>query len=61
VAAIRESATIDSDHEASRVLLAAARSRSLTGPARDAYIRAAERLGEHEKNEVLAALVRTSR
>jgi hypothetical protein len=61
VAAIRESATIDSDHEASRVLLAAARSRSLTGTARDAYIRAAERLSNHEKNEALAALVRSQR
>ena len=48
VAAIRESATIDSDHEASRVLMAAARSHSLTGAAREAYVRAAERLAEHD-------------
>lgn len=61
VAAIDETLSIASDHEASQVLMAAARSRALTGAARDAYVRAADRLGDHEQSQALAALARTGR
>lgn len=61
IAAIDETLSIASDHEASQVLMAAARSHTLTGAARDAYVRAADRLGDHEQNQALAALARAGR
>jgi hypothetical protein len=56
VAIINEAGGISSDHEASQVLIAAARGRQLTGEGRAAYLRAADRLSEHEKGQVLSAL-----
>jgi hypothetical protein len=53
--------TIDSSHEASQVLQLTARTQSITGSAREAYIKIADRLGSHEQNQALAALVRSER
>jgi beta-lactamase regulating signal transducer with metallopeptidase domain len=50
-----------SSFEASQVLLAAAAAQPIAGPARDAYIDAAEKLGDFEQGKVLAALVRSER
>ena len=47
--------------ETSQVLLAVAASHPVAGPARDAYIDAAEKLGDFEQGRVLAALVRSER
>ncbi|HVL67676.1 MAG TPA: hypothetical protein VM364_10470, partial [Vicinamibacterales bacterium] len=58
---LSEAARIPGSHEAGQVLRAAARSHAITGPARDAYIRAAERLGDHEQTQALAALVRNEK
>ncbi|HXW08362.1 MAG TPA: M56 family metallopeptidase [Vicinamibacterales bacterium] len=49
---------IDSSFERSQVLQAVARTHQLTGAARDAYISAAEHLGEFEQSRALAALVK---
>ncbi len=61
LAALREAGSIDSDHETAQVLLAAARSQALAGAAREAYVSAAERLGNYERDRTLAALARTGR
>jgi hypothetical protein len=47
--------------EASQVLLAVASAHSVAGPARDAYIDVAEKLGDFEQGRVLAALVKNER
>jgi hypothetical protein len=52
---------MDSGFERSNVLLAVAKNHSLEGPARDAYIDAADKLGDHEQGQVLAALVKSER
>ena len=44
-----------------QVLVAAAKSHSITGPARDAYMKAADDLGDHEQSRALAALARRER
>lgn len=56
VTIISEAGRISSSHEASQVLIAAARGRQLTGDAREAYLRAADRLSDHEKGQALSAL-----
>jgi beta-lactamase regulating signal transducer with metallopeptidase domain len=61
VAALRSAAGMDSGFERSNVLIAAARSHTLEGPARDAYIDAAEKLGDFEQGKALAALVKNER
>lgn len=61
VAALRAAATMDSGFERSNVLLTIAKTHSLEGTARDAYIDAAEKLGEFEQGKVLAALVKNER
>lgn len=61
LAALRAAATMDGGFERSKVLLAIAQSHTLSGAARDAYIDAAEKLGEFEQGKVLAALVRSER
>jgi beta-lactamase regulating signal transducer with metallopeptidase domain len=61
LAVLRATAGMDSSHEASQVLLAVAATQPLAGPARDAYIDAAEKLGDFEQGKVLAALVRSER
>jgi hypothetical protein len=48
-------------YEGSQVLLAAARRHAITGAAREAYVRAAERLSDYEEGQALAALVRNER
>ena len=61
LAALRSAAGIDGGFERSNVLLAVARTHSLDGQARDAYIDAAEKLGQFEQGQVLAALVKADR
>jgi beta-lactamase regulating signal transducer with metallopeptidase domain len=48
-------------HEASEVLLTIAATHPLSGPARDLYIDAAEKLGDYEQGRVLTALVKNER
>jgi hypothetical protein len=55
---LRATGTIGSSHEASQVLQLAARTQALTGATRDEYMKIADRLGEHEQNQALAALAR---
>ena len=57
--AIAAAGSVGSDYEIAQVLLAASRSRAITGAARDAYIRVADKLGDYERNRALAALVRS--
>ena len=61
LAILRAVQGMDSGHEASQVLLAVAGSHTISGPARDAYIDAAEKLGDFEQGRVLSALVRSER
>ena len=61
LALLRATAAMTSGFEASQVLLAAAAAHPIAGPARDAYIDAAEKLGDFEQGKVLAALVRSER
>ena len=61
VDALNEAGTIGSGYEASQVLQTAARNQSISGAARDAYVRAADRLGDYEQGQALAALVRNER
>jgi beta-lactamase regulating signal transducer with metallopeptidase domain len=58
---VRATGTMGSDYEIAQVLLAVSGSRALSGAARDAYIDAASRLGDHEQGRVLAALVKSER
>ena len=52
---------ISSGHEASQILQGLAAKHPLTGPARDAYIDATERLGNYEQGQALSALVKNDR
>jgi hypothetical protein len=61
VALLRAAATIDGHHERSQVLQAVAANHAVTGTAREAYLQAAERLGEYEQGKALSALVRSER
>ena len=58
---LRATAGMKGSFEASQVLLAVASAHSVAGPARDAYIDAAEKLGDFEQGRVLAALVKNER
>jgi beta-lactamase regulating signal transducer with metallopeptidase domain len=58
---IRSAQTLGGNFETSQVLLAVAQSHALTQAARDAYIDAAEKLGDHEQGRVLSALVKNER
>ena len=60
LAVLRATSAMKSSFDVSGVLLAVA-SHSLTGSARDAYIDAAEKLGDSEQGRVLAALVKNER
>ena len=44
-----------------QVLLAVAANHPISGPARDAYIEAAEKLGDYEQGRALTALVKNER
>jgi hypothetical protein len=57
----QQAGRIDSGYERAQVLVAAAKSHSITGPARDAYMKAADDLGDHEQSRALAALARRER
>jgi beta-lactamase regulating signal transducer with metallopeptidase domain len=61
LAALRATAGMSSGFEAGQVLLAVAAAHPLRGAARDAYIDAAEKLGDFEQGRVLSALVRNER
>ena len=61
LAVLRAINRMGSDSEASQVLLTVAASHPVAGPARDAYIDAAEKLGDFEQGRVLSALVRNER
>ena len=61
LAALHSAAGISGGFERSTVLLAIARTHTLDPQARDAYIDAAEKLGEYEQGQVLAALVKGER
>jgi beta-lactamase regulating signal transducer with metallopeptidase domain len=58
---LRSARTMNSGHERSQVLLAIAAGQQLTREGRDAYIDAAENLGDYEQGRVLSALVRNER
>ena len=58
---LRATGTIESSHEAGQVLQLTARTQTISGPARDAYLKVADRLGNHEQTQALAALVRSER
>jgi beta-lactamase regulating signal transducer with metallopeptidase domain len=58
---VRSAQTVTSAHERAQVLLAVAGAHSLTREARDAYIDAADKLGDYEQGRVLSALVRNER
>jgi beta-lactamase regulating signal transducer with metallopeptidase domain len=58
---LRSARGMNSSFETSQVLLAVAAGHTLTGETRDAYIDAAEKLGDFEQGRVLAALVRSER
>ena len=60
LAVLRATSAMKSSFDVSGVLLAVA-SHSLTGSVRDAYIDAAEKLGDFEQGRVLAALVKSER
>jgi hypothetical protein len=61
LAVLRAASATRGSFETSQVLLAVAARHSLTGPARDAYIDAAEKLGSFEQGQVLTALVKNER
>jgi len=58
---LRATRAMNSGYEASQVLQATARSYTISGPARDLYVETAERLGEYEQSQALAALVRSEK
>jgi hypothetical protein len=61
LAIIRATAKMNSHFESARVLLTVAGAHALSREARDAYVNAADRLGEYEQGRVLSALVRNER
>ena len=58
---LRAAGSMSSGFETSQVLLAVAANHSIEGPARDAYIAAAEKLGDFEQGKTLSALVKSER
>ena len=61
LAVLNAAAGMSGNFETSQVLLAVAATHQIAGPARDAYIDAAEKLGDFEQGRVLAALVKSER
>ena len=55
---LRATRAIGGGYEASQVLQTAARNYAVTGPARELYVSTAERLGDYEQSQALAALAR---
>jgi beta-lactamase regulating signal transducer with metallopeptidase domain len=61
LAALRSAGGMNGSFETGQVLLSIAATHPLSGPSRDAYIDAAEKLGDFEQGQVLSALVRNER
>lgn len=61
LAALNAAGTIGSGYETSQVLQTAARAHEINGPARDVYMKIADRLGDYEQTQALAALARNER
>jgi len=61
LAVLRSAGAITGSYERSQVLLSVAANHQISGPARDAYIEAAEKLGEYEQGRALTALVKNER
>ena len=61
LAALQAVGAMSSGYEASQVLQTAARNHTIIGAARDAYMKAAQRLGDYEQSQALAALVRNEK
>jgi len=61
VAVLRAAAGMGSSFETSQVLMTVASNHVIEGPARDAYIAAAEKLGDFEQGRTLSALVKSER
>ncbi len=58
---LRAASAMGSSFETSQVLLTVASNHPIEGPARDAYIAAAEKLGDFEQGRTLSALVKSER
>ena len=58
---LRAASGMTSGYETSQVLQIAARNHVISGPARDVYIKTADRLGDYEQSQALAALVRNEK
>jgi len=61
LAVLQATKGVSSDFEAAQVLLTVAASHPVAGPARDAYIDTAEKLGDFEQGRVLSALLKNER
>jgi beta-lactamase regulating signal transducer with metallopeptidase domain len=61
LAVLQAAKGVSSNFEAAHVLLTVAASHPVAGPARDAYIDTAEKLGDFEQGRVLSALVKNER
>jgi hypothetical protein len=61
VSVLRAVRTMNSNFEASQVLMAIAQQHTLTGEARDLYIEAADKLGDFEQGRALSALVKSEK
>jgi beta-lactamase regulating signal transducer with metallopeptidase domain len=61
LAVLRASSAMGSNFETSQVLLAVVSTHAIDGPARDAYIATAEKLGDFEQGRTLSALVKSER
>ena len=61
LAVLRAASPMGSNFETSQVLLAVVSTHAIDGPARDAYIATAEKLGDFEQGRTLSALVKSER
>jgi beta-lactamase regulating signal transducer with metallopeptidase domain len=61
LAVLKSCGQMSSGYDRSQVLLLAASSHTLSGPLRDAYIDAADRLSSYEQGQVMTALVKSER
>jgi len=58
---LRSAGTVSGSYERAQVLLTVAATHQISGQARDAYIDAAEKLGDYEQGRALTALVKNER
>lgn len=61
VAVLRAAGAMGSDFEISQVLIAITSNHAVEGPARDAYVAVAEKLGDFQQSRTLSALVKSER